>query len=46
MSHLIAFSGYPRRTTAEQFALIAQLAKLGRSEVAADFFQVNVFQLA
>ena len=37
-----------RRTTAEQevFPLTAPVAKLRRFEVAADFFQVNVLQLA
>ena len=38
----------PRRTTADQevMALIAPLAKLGRFEVAANFFQAYVLQLA
>ena len=37
-----------RRSAAEQevLALIAQLAKLGRFQVPADFFQVDVLQLA
>ena len=37
-----------RKITAEQevLALIAPLAKQGRFEAAADFFQVNVLQLA
>ncbi len=38
----------PRRSAAEQevLALIAPLAKLGRFQVPADFFQVDVLQLA
>ena len=38
----------PRRTTADQelLALIVPLAKLGRFEAAADFFQAYVLQLA
>ena len=46
----LLYSLYPstRRTTADQelLALIAPLAKLGRFEAAADFFQAYVLQLA